>query len=86
MRATIPSSLPAAAAPLARAVTQPRAPQREEAPLYVQPASRRSSVPAQQQPAREPAPVSRNFEARSERFASPLDQDWDIPAYVRRNQ
>jgi len=87
MRSTIPSSLPAAAAPLARPVAQQRPAQREEAPLYVQPASRRTMAPAQPaQPAREPAPVSRNFEARSERFASPLDQDWDIPAYVRRNQ
>lgn len=87
MRTTLPSSLPTAAAPLARSVSQqPRAPQREEAPLYVQPTSRRPPMQTQQPPAREPAPVSRNFEARSERFASPLDQDWDIPAYVRRNQ
>jgi cell division protein FtsZ len=88
LRNTLPSSLPTAAAPLARSVSQPqqRPAPREEAPLYVQPTGRRSSVPAQQPPARESAPVSRTFEARSERFASPLDQDWDIPAYVRRNQ
>jgi cell division protein FtsZ len=91
MRQTIPSSLPAAAQPLARSVShapQQRATQPPQEPLFVQPTRRRDSAPAvEQRPvAREVAPVSRNYEARSERFASPLDQDWDIPAYVRRNQ
>ena len=90
MRASIPSSLPAAAQPLARSMAPQRntpVPSREEA-MFVQPTRRRESVPSQEpvRPSREPAPVSRNYEARSERFASPLDQDWDIPAYVRRNQ
>lgn len=92
MRATIPSSLPAAAQPLARSVSMPpqqrtQAPPPREEPLFVQPSRRRDSAPsAEPRASREPAPVSRNYEARSERFASPLDQDWDIPAYVRRNQ
>ncbi len=92
MRATIPSALPAAAQPLARALSREVAPQRasqpREEPLFVQPSrTTRTSAPAPEPRAsREVAPVSRNYEARSERFASPLDQDWDIPAYVRRNQ
>ncbi|MBI2395444.1 MAG: cell division protein FtsZ [Deltaproteobacteria bacterium] len=83
-RAALPAALPAAAAPLARSVAPQRA-AREE-PLFVQPVSRRRETIPTAAPAREPAPVSRSYEARGERFASPLDQDWDIPAYVRRNQ
>jgi cell division protein FtsZ len=93
MRATIPSALPAAAQPLARSMSRESVPsqrpsQPREEPLFVQPSrTARASAPAPEPRAsREVAPVSRNYEARSERFASPLDQDWDIPAYVRRNQ
>jgi cell division protein FtsZ len=93
MRATIPSALPAAAQPLARQMVRESVPsqrpsQPREEPLFVQPSrTTRTSAPAPEPRAsREVAPVSRNYEARSERFASPLDQDWDIPAYVRRNQ
>lgn len=94
MRQTLPSSLPAAAQPLARSVSQQRVTQPPQEPLFVQPMRRRESTPSQEprpvaresREVRETAPVSRNFEARSERYASPLDQDWDIPAYVRRNQ
>ena len=85
MRASLPQSLPAAAAPLARSVSSSRPAQREEAPMYVQPTSRRAPAASVVPPSREPVPVSRSLESR-ERFAAPLDQDWDIPAYQRRNQ
>ncbi len=89
MRTTIPSSLPAAAQPLARSIAPARS-TRDSEPLYVQQGQprRREAAQAQAQAhvVREAAAPSRSFEARSERYASPLDQDWDIPAFVRRNQ
>ncbi|MBK7400731.1 MAG: cell division protein FtsZ [Myxococcales bacterium] len=81
MRTTLPSQLPQAVQPLARTAPPPTrtAPPREE-PLFVQPVRRReTAAPASANVAREPA-------SRESRFASPLDQDWDIPAYVRRGQ
>ncbi|MBL8715325.1 MAG: cell division protein FtsZ [Myxococcales bacterium] len=81
MRTTLPSQLPQAVQPLARTAPPPTrtAPPREE-PLFVQPVRRReTAAPASASVAREPA-------SRESRFASPLDQDWDIPAYVRRGQ
>jgi cell division protein FtsZ len=73
--------------------------QRDSEPLFVQPQRRpatretaRESMPAAP-PSRTSRPVDEQAasarytsEARAERFASPLDQDWDIPAYMRRNQ
>jgi cell division protein FtsZ len=70
--------------------------EREQESLFVREAPRRSSVPSaapasSQQPKpsaqnapREPASSTRVVDR--ERYASPLDQDWDIPAYMRRNQ
>ncbi len=80
LRTTLPSQLPQAVQPLARTAPPTRsAPPREE-PLFVQPVRRReTAAPASATVAREPA-------SRESRFASPLDQDWDIPAYVRRGQ
>ncbi len=92
MRATLPSSLPVQAQPLARQVSsRPAMP----APIYTQaPPSRRpapAAAPAmasgrEPRDAREPASITRAVERNPDRYASPVDADWDIPAFVRRNQ
>ena len=90
-RLTSPSSIPihVDAPRSSQMLTRPAAPRsvRESEPLFVQQAPvRRPSAPSQapvHSASREPAPASRG---ERERFVSPLDQDWDIPAYMRRNQ
>lgn len=69
------------------AAVRPARTTREYEPAFVAngPASvrRRDSLA----PASVPTSVPREANVSSrERFVSPLDQDWDIPAYVRRNQ
>jgi cell division protein FtsZ len=101
LRASLPQAVQPLArqSHLPSSAPQQRAPQqRDSEPLFVQaqPRVRHSGVPAREsmpaappsRAAREEQPVSRGYtsEARAERFASPLDQDWDIPAYMRRNQ
>ena len=89
MRATLPQalpqSLPQAMAPMARAVASRTQPAREEQPMFVQPASRRptpSVVPAS--PRETLIPASRSADARN--YSGVIDDNWDIPAYQRRNQ
>ncbi len=82
-RSSIPHALPAQVQPLARSVAPASSRRDSSEPLFVQQGARRRE-PSSSMPPREPAPPSRT-EGR-ERFASPLDQDWDIPAYMRRNQ
>ncbi len=99
-RMSMPSSLPQQVQPLARQVSRP-APAREQEPMYTpQPMPSRRGIPAAtaSHPAtrdlrdvrdlREPQPASvvRGAERNTERYPSPVDQDWDIPAFVRRNQ
>ncbi|GAC1352433.1 MAG: cell division protein FtsZ [Polyangiales bacterium] len=94
-RQSVPMSIPQAMSqPVARQMPRParesgRESARDSEPLFVrEPVRRRdtspSMVPAQHpNVTREAAHAPRNDR---ERFASPLDQDWDIPAYMRRNQ
>jgi cell division protein FtsZ len=90
----MPQSLPSAVQPLGRSVstTSRPAPAREPEPVYVQqPApSRRPAVPASAHAGlrdREPAPVTRGESRdRTAVYTSPIDQDWDVPAFMRRQQ
>jgi cell division protein FtsZ len=86
---SLPSSLPLQAAPLARQVSA-RPAAREAESIYAQPApSRRPPPPmgAAHPSLRESVPVVRGPESRERAsYASPADQDWDIPAFVRRGQ
>ncbi|MFI5298433.1 MAG: cell division protein FtsZ [Polyangiales bacterium] len=80
------SQRPVAREPMQQPRESSRESSRDAEPQYVQQAPRRreattSSAPAQS--IRE-APASRTVER--ERFVSPLDHDWDTPAYMRRNQ
>jgi cell division protein FtsZ len=86
-RATLPSALPQQVQPLARQVSA-RPAARDPEPIFVQPAPSRRAAPAASThaPLRESAPVARAAERDRDRYASPIDQDWDIPAFVRRNQ
>jgi cell division protein FtsZ len=93
-RLSMTSALPAQVQPQGRVSAPPMRHGRESEPIFVQQTSARgvvrresvpSSAPVHSVPReRDSAPVSR--EGGRERFASPLDQDWDIPAYMRRNQ
>jgi cell division protein FtsZ len=99
-RMSMPSSLPAQVQPLARQVSGRPAPAREQEPIYTQPMPVRRGVPAAtaSHPASrdmrdvrdvreaQPASVVRGADRNPDRYASPVDQDWDIPAFVRRNQ
>jgi cell division protein FtsZ len=89
IRATMPSQsmLPQQVAPLTRSIApQPqRAAAREPEPVYTAATRRRESLPAST--IRDAAPVSRDSRSeRGERFLSPLDADWDTPAYLRKQQ
>jgi cell division protein FtsZ len=89
-----PTSAPRqAVAPVSQNLSQPisrnapprSAQVRESEPLFVREPARRPTPVHQAATTREREPVPSSRE-RAERFASPLDQDWDIPAYMRRNQ
>ena len=78
------SAAPAAPPPSSRATRD------SSEPLFVrssqQPPARRESVPSSAPVHSAPRDSSIPTRNERERFASPLDQDWDIPAYMRRNQ
>jgi hypothetical protein len=99
-RSTLSTGLPAALTsqnrptqssqrPVAREPMQPqtqRESSRDAEPQYVQPIPRRREAVASSQPAPSLRDVPASRTVERERFVSPLDHDWDTPAYMRRNQ